>query len=435
MGLRDDLERFKDVGEEHRMDLEEFIQHGQMGEDIKIPIKIVDLPEFVYAQKQRGTIGQAGEDEDPEVGDPVEFPEQPGEGDEAGDEPGEHGHYEMDPEEFAEEMDEEFDLNLEPKGKEVIEETIGDMVEVSRAGPRSALDVDYLFTEGLKRKLALWYDEPWIREVCKIEGFDAQDVFEYTRSFSIPIGLAAVEELYDETRKGKPEWSGGLYESVEDFESHVRDPIRSPPAKDIDRVPIRREDERYRHPEVIEEKQKNVVVVNIRDVSGSMRDSKRDLVERVFTPMDWYLQGKYEHAEHRYIAHDSQAWEVERAEFFGIRSGGGTRVSSAYKLAKEILDEYYPWDNWNRYVFGAGDGENSTFDSEEELAPAIHSIDANLHAYIEVEPRRSDVIEPLNSALSDDEIVTAQVNNKDDVIPAIKKILRAASEESQEDEQ
>ncbi len=88
-------------------------------------------------------------------------------------------------------------------------------------------------------------------------------------------------------------------------------------------IPFRREDERYRHPEVIEKKQSNVVVVNIRDVSGSMRETKRELVERTFTPLDWYLTGKYDHAEFVYIAHDADAWEVERDEFFGIRSGGG----------------------------------------------------------------------------------------------------------------
>src|SRR5699024_11767941 len=103
--------------------------------------------------------------------------------------------------------------------------------------------------------------------------------------------------------------------------------------------PYRREDERYRYPEVIEEYERNVVVVNIRDVSGSMREQKRELVERTFTPLDWYLTGKYDRAEFVYIAQDAEACAVERAECVGIRSGGGTTMSSAYELAKEILDE------------------------------------------------------------------------------------------------
>jgi len=73
-----------------------------------------------------------------------------------------------------------------------------------------------------------------------------------------------------------------------------------------------------------------------------MRQKKRELVERTFTPLDWYLQGKYDNAEFVYIAHDADAWEVDREEFFGIRSGGGTRISSAYEVAMERLEEEYP---------------------------------------------------------------------------------------------
>ncbi|MDY7082875.1 MAG: DUF444 family protein, partial [Halobacteria archaeon] len=102
--------------------------------------------------------------------------------------------------------------------------------------------------------------------------------------------------------------------------------------RDLQHVPFRHEDERYRYPEIVEEREAKVVVVNIRDVSGSMGRKKRELVERTFTPLDWYLQGKYEEAEFVYIAHDVNAWQVERREFFGIQSGGGTRISSSYEL-------------------------------------------------------------------------------------------------------
>jgi len=153
----------------------------------------------------------------------------------------------------------------------------------------------------------------------------------------------------------------------------------------LDSVPFRREDERFRHPEVIEKRERNVVVVNVRDVSGSMRETKRELVERVFTPMDWYLTGKYDAAEFRYVVHDAEAWEVDRGEFFGIQSGGGTRISSAYELVAEILEEY-PYSEWNRYVFAAGDSENAGSDTTESVMPLMESIDANLHAYVETQP-------------------------------------------------
>lgn len=423
MGLRDDLERFRDVGEEYRMDLKEYIKHGSLGEDIQVPIKMVNLPEFVYSMNQRGGLGQAGEDQDPQVGDPVEFPDENGEGDEAGEGEGDHGHYEMDPEDFAKELDDELDLDLDPKGKKVVEETVGDMVEVAQSGPRSALDVDYLYKEGLKRKMAMWHDEEYLEEVCKVQGATPDEIFEYVRQrHSMPVDRDTVEAVWEQTDSIE-------YTSFEDVEQELGTPDRSPPAQDITHVPIRREDERYRHPEIVEQKQKNVVVVNIRDVSGSMGPKKRDLVERVFTPLDWYLQGKYEHAEFRYIAHDTTAWEVDRDDFFGMTSGGGTQISSAYAKAQKLLDTYYPWQEWNRYVFGAGDGENFGGDTQDEMIPLMEEMDVNLHGYIET-VGRGMVIEKIDKSMRRSDVAVASVNGKTDVIPAIEQILSAASAET-----
>ena len=202
----------------------------------------------------------------------------------------------------------------------------------------------------------------------------------------------------------------------------------------VDQIPFRREDERYRYPEIIEEREKNVVVVNIRDVSGSMRQAKRELVERTFTPLDWYLTGKYDNAEFVYIAHDADAWEVEREEFFGIRSGGGTRISSAYELAAAVLEERYPWSEWNRYVFAAGDSENSSNDTEKNVIPMMAEIPANLHAYVETQPS-GNAINATHAKEVDDHfddrsnIAVAYVNGPEDVVDAIYTILSTEDEE------
>ncbi|ELY74112.1 hypothetical protein C488_11879, partial [Natrinema pellirubrum DSM 15624] len=60
MGLRDDLERFREVGEERREDLADFIQYGDLAGsgpgEINIPVKIVSLPEFEYDQRDQGGV-------------------------------------------------------------------------------------------------------------------------------------------------------------------------------------------------------------------------------------------------------------------------------------------------------------------------------------------------------------------------------------------
>ena len=431
MGLREDVERFREVGEERRPDLQEFISHGDLGgsdpDRVRIPIKLVSLPEFVYAQLDTGGVGQS-QGGQPQPGDPVGQPQPaPGDGDEDG-QPGEEGadheYYEMDPEEFAQELDEELGLDLEPKGKTVVEELEGDFNEFARAGPNSTLDFEELFKRGLKRKLATDFDEGFAREACKVSGATARDVFEWLREQHVLVSMAWVEEAHAEVADER-----GAWESFEDLADNVeREPVQTRIRRDgLKHVPFRREDERYRHPEIIEEKERNVVVVNIRDVSGSMREAKRELVERVFTPLDWYLTGKYDTAEFRYVAHDADAWEVDRAEFFGIRSGGGTRISSAYQVAKEILEEY-PYEEWNRYVFAAGDSENSRNDTAERVVPLMREIPANLHAYVETQPGGAAAsathADEVERELGDvDNVVVTRVGSPEDVVGAIYDVL------------
>jgi uncharacterized sporulation protein YeaH/YhbH (DUF444 family) len=438
MGLKDDLERYREVGEQRRQDLAEFIQYGDLGQSrrdqVRIPIKIIDLPEFAYDQHDMGGVGQ-GDGGTPEPGDPVGQPDQNGdeEGD-PGEEGGEHEYYEMDPEEFAEELDEELGLDLDPKGKKVIEEMEGDFTDITRTGPTGTLDFERLFKQGLKRKLAMDFDRDYVREALKVDGWGPATVFEWARTQeNLPVSRAWIDSAYDEI----PDDELGSYETIEEMESAVdRVETAERIRRDgIDQIPFRREDERYRYPEIIEEREKNVVVVNIRDVSGSMRQKKRELVERTFTPLDWYLQGKYDNAEFVYIAHDADAWEVERDEFFGIRSGGGTRISSAYEVAMERLDEAYPWADWNRYVFAAGDSENSSNDTEENVIPLMERIDANLHAYVETQPSGNAInathAEEVEKHFTDSEnVAVAYISSPGDVTDAIYEIL--STEESNE---
>ena len=434
MGLRDDLDRFEAVGEQRRQDLSEFITHGDLTgsspDRVRVPVKIVDLPSFEYDRRSMGGVGQG---EGAEPGQPVSVPgEDDGDGEEdgePGDEGGDHEYYEMDPEEFAQELDEELGLDLEPKGKRVLEEIEGEFTDVTRSGPNSTLDFEELFKRGLKRKLATDFDGEYVREGLRVAGADVDDVYRWARGRRIPVSRAWIADAAAGLTGETDRW-----ESFEELEENVeREPVSVRLRREgIREIPFRREDERYRYPEIIERRQKNVVVVNIRDVSGSMRERKRELVERVLTPLDWYLTGKYDEAEFRYVAHDAEAWEVERGEFFGIQSGGGTRISAAYELAAEILEEY-PFDEWNRYVFAAGDSENSANDTRERVIPLMREIDANLHAYVETQPgggavnatHADELLEVFGDA---DDVAVTRVSDADDVTDAIYEILSTESD-------
>ena len=439
MGLSADRERFREIGEARREDLTEFITQGNLGgsgpDRVRIPIKIVDLPSFEYDRRDAGGVGQ-GDGGQPQPGQPVDV--EPGNGDGEGDEsgdPGEEGddheYYEMDPEEFARELDEELGLDLEPKGKRVVEEVEGDFTDTARSGPRGTLDVDEFFKRGLRRHLATDFDGSYVREGLFVAGADVDDVFTWARGEGIPVSRAWIADAARslKTEHGEPVAALNRWADFGALEAAVdRDPVTQRIRREgLKRVPFRRDDERFRHPEVTERHERNVVVVNVRDASGSMRADKRELVERVFTPMDWYLTGKYDEAAFRYVVHDAEAWEVDREAFFGVQSGGGTQISSAYRLVEEILEEY-PYSEWNRYVFAAGDSENASNDTTNTVIPLMQSIDANLHAYVETQPggtapnaRHADEVE---RALGDaDDVAVARVSGPEDVTDAIAEIL------------
>lgn len=407
MGLKEDLKRFEEVGEERRQDLSEFIQHGQIeaGKEIKIPIKVIDLPGFEYDMGDRGGVGKGGG----EVGDPVDAPGEPdpdgdeeAEGDEPGEGTSEHGHYDMDPEEFAEELDDELGLDLDPKGKKVKEKTEGAYTQLARSGPDSTLDFERMFKKGMKRSLSMYFDEDYLRDVMRVENMGVEKVFEWAREQNVPVSKGWIQGEYEDVD------IKDLYKSIDDIPGEMR---HKPVASDMDSVALREEDKRHKYPEIETEYERNAVVVFIRDVSGSMRKDKRRLVERVFTPIDWYLQGKYDNAEFVYIAHDSEAWETERNQFFGMKSSGGTKISSAYELTEEILDKRYDWSEWNRYIFASGDGENLANDSKEEVIPKIQNISANLHSYVEVCP--GSAFGPIGD--SHKEVVDDEIGHKDNV--------------------
>ncbi|MEF8800692.1 MAG: DUF444 family protein [Halolamina sp.] len=444
MGLKDHIRRFEAVGEEYRQDLQAFIREGKFEpsteENIKIPVKIVDLPEIAYDPIDKGGVGMAGDaDAQPDQGQPVEVPGEPqqGEGDDEGDdEAGEEGeahsdYYDMDPEEFAQELDDELELELEPKGKQVAEETEGPLKDVTERGTRSTLMLEEWFTEGLKRKLATEFDEEYVREALKVDGWGADEVFAWARENNITVSYDWVAEAAEEVAAEEQ----ATWERIEEMEDHVEyEPVEARVRREgIEEVPLRREDQQFRHPEIQTEYEKNVVVVNIRDVSGSMRQQKRELVERTFVPLDWYLTGKYEEAAFIYIAHNAEAWEVRRDEFFRLESGGGTQISSGYEVAQQLLEEEYPWAEWNRYVFAAGDGENRTGDTTENVIPMMEELDANLHGYVETQPgssARSTHGEELRDHFDEgSNVAITEVNTRDDVIGAIETIL--STEDSQ----
>ncbi len=163
----------------------------------------------------------------------------------------------------------------------------------------------------------------------------------------------------------------------------------------IERVPfIDTFDLRYNHHIKVPKPSSQAVMFCLMDVSGSMNQSMKDMGKRFFLLLYLFLKRNYKKIEVVFIRHHTSAKEVDEQEFFYSRETGGTIVSSALKLMKEIMAERYPADEWNIYGAQASDGDNWNDDSpicQQMLSESIMPL-VQYFAYIEITPREHQAL-------------------------------------------
>jgi hypothetical protein len=165
------------------------------------------------------------------------------------------------------------------------------------------------------------------------------------------------------------------------------------------------------------------------DVSGSMGNEQKEIVRIESFWIDTWLRYQYKDIDTKYIVHDAVARQVNRDTFFRTRESGGTIISSAYRLCRKMIDDLYPPDEWNIYVFHFSDGDNWSRDDthecieilEEAFLPSI-----NLFCYGQVEsPYGSgqfyyDLEDNLGKA---DNLLLSKIPDKDAIYDSIKQFL------------
>ena len=107
------------------------------------------------------------------------------------------------------------------------------------------------------------------------------------------------------------------------------------------------------------------VVFFVMDVSASMTEFHKELAKRYFMLLNLFISRKYKRVECVFIRHHITARECSEEEFFNLRENGGTTVSSAFELAKDILKDRYSPNEWNIYFAQASDGDNWSEDNEK----------------------------------------------------------------------
>lgn len=152
-----DLKRFRDIIRGRiKKELRKFITSseliGKKGKElVSIPIPQIDIPHFVYGDKQKGGVGQGEGD----VGQALA----PGEGEEgagqAGNMPGEHLlEVELSFEELAEILGEELELpKIQPKGQNDIVSKKVRYTSIGLSGPESLKHFKRTYRQALKRQI------------------------------------------------------------------------------------------------------------------------------------------------------------------------------------------------------------------------------------------------------------------------------------------
>ncbi|CUR46584.1 YeaH/YhbH family protein [Alloalcanivorax xenomutans] len=202
----------------------------------------------------------------------------------------------------------------------------------------------------------------------------------------------------------------------------------------IDRIPfIDTVDLRYNHHIKVPVPVSRAVMFCIMDVSGSMNQDMKDLAKRFFLLLYLFLQRNYQHTEVVFIRHHTSAKEVDEEEFFYSRETGGTIVSSALKLTRDIIKERYPVEEWNIYGAQASDGDNWNDDSpgcaellEKELLPRMQHF-----SYVEVMPRAHQALWDQYEGIMDrhpDVFSMAQIDDPADIYPVFRQLFHKRME-------
>ena len=113
---------------------------------------------------------------------------------------------------------------------------------------------------------------------------------------------------------------------------------------------------------------------------------------------------------------------------FTSRETGGTIVSSALKLTREIIDERFPIDDWNIYVAQASDGDNWEADSSVCSELLIEHIMPHLqyYAYVEIHDHDHQLLWTEYEKVKNryDTFAMKQISGPDEIFPVFHELFK-----------
>jgi hypothetical protein len=214
-------------------------------------------------------------------------------------------------------------------------------------------------------------------------------------------------------------WKEALKRQIMDGSFDPKDPRIVPTADDL----------RFRSWKETPRPDHAAMILYMMDVSGSMGREQKEIVRLVSFWIDTWLRSQYQCLETRYVVHDAVAKEVDQQTFYRLRESGGTKISSAYALAADMVAQQFPATEWNIYLFHFSDGDNwSGRDTEKCMGLLREDLlaSANLFCYGQVKSAygSGQFKKDLDQALGGDErVISAEILDREGILPAIKAFL------------
>ena len=170
------------------------------------------------------------------------------------------------------------------------------------------------------------------------------------------------------------------------------------------------------------------VMFCVMDVSGSMTQEIKDMAKRFFILLYLFLQRNYKQIEVVFIRHHTAAREVDEDDFFYSRETGGTIVSSALEMSRDIIDKRYSPSDWNIYIAQASDGDNWEGDSSVCTRILTEHIMSKVQyfSYVEITDRAHQNLWREYEAVAEqfpDHFAMQQIRTPEDIFPVFRKLF------------
>ncbi|WP_073240084.1 sporulation protein YhbH [Desulforamulus putei] len=191
------------------------------------------------------------------------------------------------------------------------------------------------------------------------------------------------------------------------------------------------EDLRYKTWEVVPKYESSAVVLAMMDTSGSMGPFEKYIARSFFFWMVRFLRTKYQNVEIVFLAHHTEAKEVTEEEFFTKGESGGTRCSSVYQLALDIINSRYPKEDYNIYAFHFSDGDNLTSDNEKCIRLIEQLLlKCSLVGYGEIEGPYyyTSTLNSYYKRITHSRFVSVSIRDRSGVYPALKAFFKKSDQ-------